>query len=95
MSKSVAAEARSGDQRRALVAMRDKLATAMDEASTEMLPQVSGRLQAVLVAIAELDAGAKPKEVSPSDDLRARREARRSATEPVASASRSRVKRGS
>jgi hypothetical protein len=70
---SVSEAAKLG-HREALVAMRDKLAADMDLAEPAVVAQISGRLQAVLDRIAELDSAAPP-EVSEVDELLARRAA--------------------
>ena len=75
--ESIEAAAKSGDRRRALEALRDRLAASADLADVAVLAQVSGQLTRVL---AELDALPVAVEVSKSDDLRQRREARRRAT---------------
>jgi hypothetical protein len=70
---TVRAEVTKG-HREGLVAMRDKLAAAMDEAEPSVIAQVAARLQAVLKELSELDAAAPP-EVSSVDDLLGRRRA--------------------
>jgi hypothetical protein len=54
------------------MAMRDRLAEAMDEADANVVAQVAARLQAVLHELAELDAQ-RPPEVSRVDELAAKR----------------------
>ena len=66
-------EVGSGDYRRALVAMRDRLAADMDVAPPTVVAQIAGRLQAVL---AELDGLVDEKVVNFVDDLAAQRRAR-------------------
>lgn len=73
---SFVSEVCSGDERRALEAMRLKLATEMDAAPAAVVAQVAARLQAVLVRLSELP---DREAVSKSDDLAARRKARRAA----------------
>lgn len=65
----------SGDHRAALEALRDQLAVAMEMADPNVVPQIAGRLQAVLSELAGLPAS-KGSEL---DDLLARRAARRTA----------------
>ncbi len=79
----VLAAARSGDVRRTLEAMRDNLATQMDGAEPAVAAQISGQLRQVLKDLRELPADA---EVSKSNELAARREARRIANAKVATA---------
>jgi hypothetical protein len=66
-------EIKSGDHRRALVAMRDVLADAMTAAEPAVVAQIAGRLQAVLNDLAALAPEVKQ---SKTDELRARRENR-------------------
>lgn len=68
--------AQSGDARRALVALRDGLAKAFDDADVNLKPQISGQLRAVLADLAALPV---EKKATPVDEIRARREARRAA----------------
>lgn len=72
-----------GDRRRSLEALRDKLARAMDEASSGVVPQVAAQLRATLKEIAELPDG---KKVTTADELRDRRKARLAAANPPAPA---------
>lgn len=68
------------DHRAALVAMRTKIARAIDDApGARDLAGLVKQMTEVLDKIAALD-GAKPAEVSPSDELTKRREARRTGT---------------
>jgi hypothetical protein len=71
---TLATEVASGDERRALVAMRDHLATKMEGAEPAVVAQIAGRLQAVITRIGELGG---PKDGSKADELKARRERRR------------------
>jgi hypothetical protein len=67
---------KAGDHRKSLEAMRDLLAEAIAvaaETNINMVPQIAGRLQAVLTEIATLPP---PEEVSASDEIKRRREAR-------------------
>lgn len=68
---------KSGDHRKALVALRDILADHLAIAEPSVSAQIAGRLQAVLNEIAAL-----PGEVnmSTTDQLRAKRDQRRSTT---------------
>jgi hypothetical protein len=63
----------TGDRRKTLEAMRDKLARDMDEAPPAVVAQIAGRLSAIL---AELDGMAKPGKVSTLDELDKRRQDR-------------------
>lgn len=67
---------KSGDHRKALLALRDVLADHLAVADPSVSAQIAGRLQAVLNDIAAL-----PGEVvtSTTDQLRAKRDKRRSA----------------
>lgn len=56
---SVLAAAQTDDQLATLIAMRDRLAEAMDDENNAVVAQVAGRLEAVLKRIAELDDGGK------------------------------------
>lgn len=71
----------SGDERRALIAMRDVLAQHLLTAESSVVAQVAARLQAVVKRLAELDD--TTTEVSTSDEIARRREARRSAAKVV------------
>ena len=66
----------TGDRRRTLEAMRDKLARDMDDAPPAVVAQIAGRLAAVL---AEIDGLPKSEAVSAFDELARRREDRVSA----------------
>jgi len=68
-SESISAAAQTGDRRRTLEAMRDKLAADMDEAPPAVVAQIAGRLAAIL---AELEGMATGK-VSTLDELASRR----------------------
>jgi hypothetical protein len=72
--KTVAAAVKVG-QREGLEAMRDSLAAALDVADPAVKAQIAGQLRAVIKDLAALPA--VEVEVSASDQLRARREARR------------------
>jgi hypothetical protein len=73
-----------------LRAMRDKLAVDMDAAEPAVVAQISGRLQAVMDRIAELERLA-PAEVSKVDELAAkRRKAGGAASDSVSSSGRRR-----
>lgn len=50
--KAVEAAAKSGNVDTALIALRDKLAKAVDDAEPNMLPQVAGQYRSVLEQIA-------------------------------------------
>lgn len=77
---SMAAAAKSGDRATALTALRDKLAAAIDAAQPNELAQLSRQMSAVL---AELEQVATPTGGSKSDELRARRAAKRVAGSDV------------
>jgi hypothetical protein len=66
----IAAAALTGDRRATLEAMRDKLATDMDEAPPAVVAQIAGRLSAILVELDELGAA---KKVSTLDELETKR----------------------
>lgn len=82
MSGFVAA-VESGDRRKALEALRLKLAQAMEACDPEKLAPLATRLQAVVDA---LDGLADGREDSASDDLAAKRAARRAAAAGAAPA---------
>lgn len=69
-------EVGSGDRRRALEALRDRLAADLDVAPVTVAAQIAGQLRAVLADIAGLPGVV---ERSASDDLAKRRKARRAA----------------
>lgn len=73
----------SGDRRRALEALRLRLAQAVEACDPEKIGPPATRLQAVLDA---LDALPAAKEESTSDDLAAKRKARRAAAQGAARA---------
>ena len=68
-SETISDAAKSGDRRRTLEAMRDKLADDMDAAPPAVVAQIAGRLAAIL---AELEGMATGK-VSTLDELASRR----------------------
>jgi succinate dehydrogenase/fumarate reductase flavoprotein subunit len=74
-----------------LEAMRDKLATDMDDANPQVVAQIAARLQAVMSELAELQ---EPEGVSAFDDLARRRKDRIAATDDAAS-TRRRTRRSS
>lgn len=79
MSDGLVAEAVKLGRREGLVAMRDKLARDMDEASPAVVAQIAGRLQVVLV---ELEVLAQAREETLDDVLAKRRKAREQAANP-------------
>ena len=85
-------EIASGDERRALVAMRDLLAEHMTKAEPNVVAQVAARLQTVVQRLSDL--GPVEKVGSTSDDLAAKRAGRRSAAPVVEAPARPSVKRG-
>jgi hypothetical protein len=71
--------AQSNDRRKALVAARDTLATAIDGAVSRgdgTVAQLMAQYRATLADIAELDAGAAPQKVTVVDELAGRRQNR-------------------
>ncbi|MET9876566.1 hypothetical protein ABZZ36_18355 [Actinacidiphila glaucinigra] len=68
------AAVQSGDRRRALEAIRDRLAKELQDAEGRDVAPIANQLRAT---IAELDALPGGKEVSPVDEFTARLEARR------------------
>ncbi|MEU3599883.1 hypothetical protein ABZ714_14325 [Streptomyces sp. NPDC006798] len=64
----------SGDKRATLIALRDRLAEELENASARDFAPLSRQFMEVLRA---LDESPDEKEVSPADDIAARREARR------------------
>ncbi len=68
---------RTGTHRKALEAMRDKLAEAMEVAEPAVVAQIAGRLQAVLTELATFPDA----EEDAVDELVARRAARRAASD--------------
>ena len=84
--KSLRVEVASGDQRRALEALRDRLASEIDRADEKgvaVLAQIAAQLRAVLKELAGLP---EAKAVSKADELAARRKARRAKAATSASA---------
>lgn len=81
---SVLSAAQTGDRRLALEAMRDALSASMDAADVAVMAQLSGQLRMVLADLAALPA---VKELSKTDELRSRRDARRRSTATVVSSS--------
>ncbi|MFB7473992.1 hypothetical protein [Kitasatospora sp. NPDC056184] len=74
MSGDVVGAVASGDRRAALEAVRDKLAAELAESSGPVVAQLSKELRATIAELESLPGG---REVSPVDDLSARRAARR------------------
>lgn len=70
---NIADVAATGDRRRTLEAMRDKLARDMDEAPPTVTAQLAGRLSAVMLELAELG---DPRKVSTLDELANKRKDR-------------------
>ena len=70
----LAAELKSGDHRRSLIAMRDVLADHLLIAEPSVSAQIAARLQAVLTELAATPSAAQR---STSDQLREQREKRR------------------
>lgn len=80
--KPFVAAVTSGDRGEALAALRDLLAVSLEETPPEKRAPLAKQLVDVLGQLDTLPA----KEVSPSDDLRARRAARRADAAAAASA---------
>jgi hypothetical protein len=76
----IAEAAATGDRRKTLEAMRDKLARDMDEAPAAVVAQIAGRLSAILT---ELDEMPDTEKRSTLDELVARRQNRIAAAESV------------
>jgi hypothetical protein len=76
----IAEAAATGDRRRTLEAMRDKLARDMDDAPAAVVAQIAGRLSAILT---ELDEMPDTEKRSTLDELVARRQNRITAAESV------------
>ena len=89
---SIEDAARTGDRRKALEAMRDAMAAAMDIAEPAVIAQIAGRLAAVLK---ELDELGSSKKVTGLDELKQRRAARIAAPHTPAPAKRQPRKRSS
>jgi hypothetical protein len=85
---SVAEAVASGDVRRALEAIRDDLAVALDAADVNMKPQIAGQLRAVLADLRALPSApvAQPDGVVTIDDAKAKRAARQQSAAAAASA---------
>lgn len=88
---SIHSAATSGDRRRTLEEIRDRLALAMDLAEPNMLPQLSGQLRTTLAELA--DMGGEGSAVK-RNELGERREARIAAAATVAPAVKKGRKRG-
>ena len=75
-------EIKSGDRRRALVAMRDELAAHMSAAGPNVVAQIAARLQAVLTELAGMPEEKSSAKGAPptADEVRRQREKRRSTT---------------
>jgi hypothetical protein len=80
--------AQSGDHRKALVALRDNLASALDAADPNVKAQLAAQYRAVLNELAALPDETK---VSIRDDLAGRRADRQSAATAPKSAGRGKV----
>lgn len=76
----IAEAAATGDRRKTLEAMRDKLARDMDDAPAAVVAQIAGRLSAILT---ELDEMPDTEKRSTLDELVARRQNRIAAAESV------------
>jgi hypothetical protein len=87
----IAEAASTGDRRKTLEAMRDKLAADMDIAPAAVVAQIAGRLSAILVELDELGAA---KKVSTLDELEAKRADRFAAAGVPDAAARQVRKRG-
>lgn len=85
-STTVAKAAATNDVKKALVALRDRLAVAIDDASENMLPQIAGQYRNVLSDIADLEAAERgpARGVTPSHaKFGQRRQNRQSAAKVV------------
>lgn len=80
---SVFDAARSGDQRALLEAIRDQLAADMARAEPAVVAQIAGQLRQVVKDLAALPP---TREGSKTDEVKARREARRRAAAQAAPA---------
>ena len=68
--------AQSNDRRAALVALRDTLATMLDQTEAQIHAQLAAQYRATLAEIAELDLAANGKPKGIRDELKERREGR-------------------
>lgn len=66
----------AGDHRAALIALLETLADQLDTTPAAIHAQLAGQYRATWDRLVELDAGATPVEVSPLDEIAARRAAR-------------------
>lgn len=81
---SISSAASTGDRRALLVAMRDRLAAAMDQSPVTVVAQIAAKLEHIAAAIEEIDRNRPERSVL--DDLRARREARERAYDAASAA---------
>ena len=72
--------ARSGNAREALVALRDTLALMLDTTEAQIHAQLAAQYRATIADIAAIDAAQPPVEVSPLDEITARRSGRNGAS---------------
>lgn len=68
--------AQSGSRRDALVALRDTLATMLDQTEAQIHAQLAAQYRATLAEIAEIDLAAAGKPKGIRDELKAKRDAR-------------------
>jgi uncharacterized protein (DUF2267 family) len=68
--------AQSGDRREALVALRDTLATMLDQTEAQIHAQLAAQYRATLAEIAEIDQAANGKPKGVRDELKSKRDAR-------------------
>lgn len=68
--------AQSGSRRDALVALRDTLATMLDQTEAQIHAQLAAQYRATLAEIAEIDLAATGKPKGIRDELKAKRDAR-------------------
>ena len=68
--------AQSNDRREALVALRDTLATMLDQTEAQIHAQLAAQYRATLAEIAEIDAAKAGKPKGVRDELKAKRDAR-------------------
>ena len=73
---SILEAAQSGDRHATLVALRDKLASELDDTESQVHAQLSAQLRGTLAEIAEIDAASGEKPKGGVDELKSKRDAR-------------------
>lgn len=68
--------AQTGDRREALVALRDTLATMLDQTEAQIHAQLAAQYRATLAEIAEIEAAVNGKPKGVRDELKDRRDSR-------------------